>query len=40
MAFEKGITVQELFLRAILKTYYQLLMDGQILPTIKMLKVD
>ena len=32
MAFEKCMTIQELFLKAILKTYRQLVMKGQLKP--------
>lgn len=40
MAFEKCITIQELVLRAILKTYYELVKEGVMKPKISHMKQD
>lgn len=40
MAFEKCITIQELILKAILKTYYQMVMDGVLKPDKTNMKRD
>ena len=40
MAFEKRVTVQQLFLKAILKTYYQLVTEEVLKPALSYMKKD
>jgi hypothetical protein len=40
MAFEKRCTIKELFLKAILKTYLDLMESGELEPTLSNLKCD
>ena len=40
MAFEKQITIQQLFLKAILKTYHNLVTEGFLKPALSYMKKD